>query len=150
MMIIEDWQFQALCHALEREDLAADPRYATLLMRIVNMVEIYGVLEGEIRKWPTAVLVERARAAGAPVTRANGVAEFLVDPQVVSNRTVFEADDPLAGRIRYLRNPVRAHKTPASLRRHAPRLGEHTDEVLRAAGYSDAAIAELRSTGVVA
>ncbi len=60
------------------------------------------------------------------------------------NRTVFESEDAAAGRIRYLRNPVRLSATPASLHRHPPRLGEHTDDVLNAAGYSEQGIAALR------
>jgi crotonobetainyl-CoA:carnitine CoA-transferase CaiB-like acyl-CoA transferase len=49
-----------------------------------------------------------------------------------------------------LRNPVRLQQTPPSLRRHPPRLGEHTDEVLRGAGYVADDIATLRARAVVA
>lgn len=149
IMVVEDWQFQALCRILEREDLIGDGRFSSLMMRIVNLAELYAVLETELRKWPTATLLERARQSATPLAPANGLPEFLANPQVAVNRTVFEAEDAAAGRIRYLRNPVRLPHTPPSLRRHPPRLGEHTDEILRSAGYNDEAIAELRTSGVV-
>jgi len=119
-------------------------------VRVGKLDELYAILETEIRKWPTAVLVERARAAGAPLTAANKLRDFLGDPQVAVNQTVFEADHPTAGRVRYLRNPVRSDGMQPSLRRHPPRLGEHTDEVLREFGYETADIGLLRSSGTVA
>jgi len=150
IMIVEDWQFQALCRMLGRADLIDDERFATLRVRVGKLDELYAILETEIRKWPTAVLVERARAAGAPLTAANTLRDFLGDPQVAVNQTVFEADHPTAGRVRYLRNPVRSDGMQPSLRRHPPRLGEHTDEVLREFGYETADIGLLRSSGTVA
>jgi len=150
IMVVEDGQFHGLCRVLDREDLIADPRYASLVMRFVNGQELFGLLDQELRKWPTATLLERARQFGAPVAPANDVQNFLADPQVQANQTVFEVDDAVAGRIRYLRNPVRLQQTPPSLRRHPPRLGEHTDEVLRGAGYGAADIAALRARAVVA
>jgi len=150
IMVVEDAQFHGLCRVIEREDLIADPRYASLLMRIVNGQELFATLAQEICKWRTATLLERGRQFGAPVAPANTVQDFLADPQVQSNQTVFEVDDAAAGRIRYLRNPVRMQHTPPALRRHPPRLGEHTDEVLRAAGYSADDIAALRTRAVIA
>ena len=150
IMIVEDWQFQALCRMVGRDELMQDARFSSLPARIVNLVDLYATLEAEIRKWPTAELVRRARASGTPLAPARGVQDFLIDPQVAANGTVFEAEDAAAGRIRYLRNPVRSAKSPPSLRRHPPRLGEHTDEVLRAIGYADDAIAALRATATIA
>ncbi len=150
LLVVEDAQFHSLCRVLNREELIADPRFASLLMRFANWRELFAVLEQELRKWPSATLIERARQFGAPLAPTNSVQEFLTDPQVAANRTVFEAEDAGAGWIRYLRNPVRLMHTPASLRRHPPRLGEHTDEVLRAAGYSTDAIAALRARAAVA
>ena len=148
IMLVEDAQFQALCRVLERDDLATDPRYANFIGRIMNYQELTPVIEGELCKRSTAELVERAHQFRAPLAPVNSVQEFLADPQVAWNRTVFEADHA-SGPLRYLRNPVRLPETPPALYRHPPTLGEHTDEVLRAAGYGDEEIATMRSSAVV-
>jgi crotonobetainyl-CoA:carnitine CoA-transferase CaiB-like acyl-CoA transferase len=149
MMIIEDHQFQGLCHAIEREDMLEDPRCANLITRIVHARELFALLAEELVKWPTAELLERGRRFGAPIAPANSIADFLADPQVQANRTVFEAEHPEAGRMRLLRNPVRFERTPASVRHLPPRLGEQTDALLREAGLGADEIARLRASGAV-
>ncbi len=150
LLVIEDAQFRGICQALRREDLIDDPRAKNLLTRVLHVKEIYAILEQEIAKWPTGELVARARAFGAPVAPANAPAEFLADPQVQHNRTVLEANDPEAGRLRLFRQPARFDRTPAELRSLPPRLGEQTDAVLREAGYSEDEITALRAAGAVA
>jgi crotonobetainyl-CoA:carnitine CoA-transferase CaiB-like acyl-CoA transferase len=149
MMIIEDHQFQAMCRALDREDLIDDPRCANLIQRVLNAEELFRITAEECRKWKTAELVERARRFGAPVATCNGLPEFLADPQVAANQTVFETADR-AGPIRMLRNPVRFEETPTDVRQTPPRLGEHSDEILREVGYTEEEIEALRSGGSVA
>lgn len=150
MMIIEDRQFHAICRVVGRADFIEDPRCKNVLTRMMNARELLAELAQEIRKWPTAELVARARAEGAPLAPANRIADFLADPQVAHNRTVFEVRDPEAGRLRLLRNPVRFERTPTDLRALPPRLGADTDAILKDAGYSDDEIAALRGSGAVA
>jgi len=150
LLVVEDAQFRGICQALDREDLIDDPRAKNVLTRVLHVKELYAILEQEIAKWPTAELVERARAFGAPLAPANGPAEFLADPQVRHNQTVFEVQDPEAGRLRLFRQPARFESTPAQVRALPPRLGEQTDAVLREAGYADDEIKALRAAGAVA
>ena len=149
MMIIEDHQFQGLCRAVGREDLMADPRFATLIDRLANLDAVLTLAEEELRKWPTAELVERARRFGAPLAPVNDVAAFLADPQVAANGVVIALEDAEAGSMRFLGNPARLPETPASFRRLPPRLGQHTDEVLGEAGFGAEEIAGLRGSGAV-
>ena len=149
MMIIEDHQFHAMCRALEREDMIEDPRCATLISRLMNATELFAMVEEEVAKWPTQVLVERARRFGAPVAPANSIPDMMADPQVQHSGIVFEAEHAEAGTMRYLRSPVRFAETPTSMRRHPPALGEHTEELLQEAGYSETEIASLRESGAV-
>ena len=146
---LEDSQFRALCKALEREDLLTDERFAEIGRRFRHARELYDTLEREFLRWPTEEIVERARLHGAPFGPVHDLDSFLSDPQVQHNGTVFEAAGPDGERMRYLQHPARYSRTPASLRRAPPGLGEHTDESLREAGYSQAEIAALRERGVV-
>ena len=84
-----------------------------------------------------------------PACRVNRLEEILAHPQIVANGLLAEHEDPVRGRIRTLGPPLKMSATPTAFVAPAPRLGEHTDEVLREAGLSPAEIAELRAARVV-
>jgi len=149
MIVLEDHQFEALCHVLERDDLLADERCNNILARILNAETLFAELGDELRQWKTADLVERARRFGAPLAPINDVAGFLADRHVRESGTVFEAEHAAAGRMRLIRHPARFGRSATPVRRLAPQLGEHTEEVLREAGFDDAGLAALRAAGAL-
>jgi len=148
-LVIQDAQYLGLCSAVGREDLANDERFRGIGERFANYEAMVEIFTAEIRNWPTAEFIKHARAAGAPFAPANSLEDFLADPQVAHSETVVATEDPRIGTTQYLRHPVRYTATPASLRRHAPRLGEHSDEILAEAGFTPAEIAELRASGAL-
>ena len=147
--VIEEKQYQNLCRCLGREDLVMDERFLNIANRMRNLKEMNDLLEPEFRKQPWRELLENLRRHQVPFGPVYDIADFIDDPQVKHNRTVFEAQEPAAGTMRYLRHPGVYEKTPATMRRHPPRLGEHTDEILGAAGFTQAQITQWREAGVI-
>jgi crotonobetainyl-CoA:carnitine CoA-transferase CaiB-like acyl-CoA transferase len=100
--------------------------------------------EATVEAW-----IERLNAAGVPCGRVMNLAEVFADPQVLAHEMVVEIEHPGHGPVRMTGFPVKLSATPAQLRRPAPALGEHTEEVLRALGYSAEQIASLRADGIL-
>ncbi|HEX2049385.1 MAG TPA: CaiB/BaiF CoA-transferase family protein [Actinomycetota bacterium] len=138
--------WDALCAALGRPDLAGDA-YATGARRDEVVAELDALFATRTRaQWMEAL--EGLDVCVAPV---NDVAEALDDAQVRARGMVVEGDARGAGRWLHVGNPIRLASAPRDLvRLPPPALGEHTDEVLRAAGVDDDRIARLRGAGVVA
>ena len=148
-IIIQDSQFEGFCRAIDREDLLERAEFKTIIDRIIHVEELFDLCEDELAKRSTEEFIERSRRFGAPFAPVQTIDEFLADPQVQHSGVHFQMEDPHGGRTRMLRHPVRYDESPASLRRHPPRIGEHTDELLEAAGLGAEEVARLRKEGVV-
>ena len=92
---------------------------------------------------------ERLKAADIPATPANTMEEAFADPQLQHRQMLFHIDHPSEGRIPQLGFPIKFSRTPADFRLVPPQLGEHNEETLRGAGYSDQEIAGLRERNVI-
>jgi crotonobetainyl-CoA:carnitine CoA-transferase CaiB-like acyl-CoA transferase len=149
-MPIEDKQYANLCKALGREDLASDERFVGLGERLKNIDEMIALIDAEFRDRPWREALAALHENDVPFAPVYDLASFMEDPQVKHNRTVFDAEDPRGGTTRFVRHPGIYEKTPATLRRHPPRYGEHTEEILAEAGYNEKEIAALRTTQAVA
>ena len=139
-------EFAAFCKAVGREDVPKDPRFATSRARTMHVKEMRAILESEVAKHPTTELLERMRALGAPVGRVHDRLGVIEDPQTRHNRTTVEVDHGELGRVRLPRGAARFGKAD-SLPGPAPRMGEHTVDVLKELGYDEARIARLLAEG---
>ena len=148
-LIIQDHQFAALCRVLGREDLIHDPRFEQMGTRLGNYIELVGILREDVARMSSAELVARAREEGATFGPVNDVEAFMEDPQVAHRQTVRVMEDERFGPVRYLAPPWGFSRTPASIDRHAPRLGEHTAEILGELGVSAEAIEALKERGAI-
>ena len=145
-----DSEWTGLCRALERPEWLRDERFKTPVDRIRN-ADVRLEMTAEVLKTKsTAEWLERLRANEVPCAPVLSREEVLRDAQVVANQLIVESAHPHAGPMRQPRPAARFERTPASLSRFAPLLGEHTDEVLAEAGVAASELSALRAHGVIA
>jgi crotonobetainyl-CoA:carnitine CoA-transferase CaiB-like acyl-CoA transferase len=138
-----DAQFTRLLDVL---DLPADPRFATNPLRLANREELIPILAERIRGRGRDELAAALEAADVPAGPVNRVSEALAAMESAHSGSWLQA----AGEMRLAPSPVRLEGASPPLRLRPPRLGEHTNELLEAAGLSPAEVEGLRSAGVVA
>jgi crotonobetainyl-CoA:carnitine CoA-transferase CaiB-like acyl-CoA transferase len=145
----DDTFFGRLADALDMPALKADPLYATQTARVANRARINAIIGGKLATEGTAHWVDVLNAAGVPCGPVHSVAEVFQDPQILAQDMVLQVEQPGHGLVRMLGFPMKLSDTPCQLRRPAPGLGEHSDEILAALGYSADERAALRSGGVI-
>ncbi len=123
-----DAQYRALCAAVGRPDLASDPRFAANPDRVKNRETLVGLLTEVFQARPRAEWTAALKEAGVPAGPVNTLGELFGDPGLVGRLRV-QVDHPTVGRYTSVGCPMSAAWPPNPL--PPPRLGEHTDEVLR-------------------
>ena len=141
--------WENLCAVLQRPDLLTDPRFRDNPARTQRAAELAAELETIFITRPTAEWLLVLESTGMPVGPVNDMAAAYADPQVLARDMVVEIEHPVAGRIRNIGVPVKLSETPGQIRRPAPTLGQHTDEVLAELDFTAEAIANLRATRAV-
>ena len=123
------------------------PEFATHDARSQNYKTAYAMVAAEMLKRSTAFWLEALEKGDIPVQRMNSLDDIVADPHLNAIGYLKTVEHPSEGRIRMLAPPSEWSETPPEYRRHAPRLGEHTREVLREAGLSDSQVENLLSSG---
>jgi crotonobetainyl-CoA:carnitine CoA-transferase CaiB-like acyl-CoA transferase len=143
-------QYERFCRVLGDDTLRTDAKFATNASRLAHYREFRARVEAALATATTAEWSARfaqgAIAAG-PVYEFDEVFE---DPQVKHLGLVVSVDQPGQGTVRMLGFPARASATPAAIRRPAPRVGEHTAEILTELGMTAADVERLAAAGAVA
>jgi formyl-CoA transferase len=139
-----DRQFARLCAELGRPELAQDPRYRTNADRVANRVSLRAALEELMAGVDGAEFAERLMRLGVPAGAALEVPDVLSHPHTRHRDMVAEM-----GRFRGTGTPIKFERTPGGPRSEPPGFGAQSREILREAGYSDAAIDTLVAEGVV-
>jgi len=139
-----------LCKALGLDELAHDPRFASWMLRNDNASALMPVLEERFHGKPRGHWLALLAEHDIPAAPVQPLTEFMAtDPAVRHHDLVREYDHPELGALRMLGQPIVFSDTPARDPGRPPMLGEHTDAILRELRYDDAAIADLRSRGVL-
>jgi crotonobetainyl-CoA:carnitine CoA-transferase CaiB-like acyl-CoA transferase len=143
-------QYDRFCKALGDPALATDPRFATTDARLTPYEAFRARVEQALASGTTAEWLERFERASIAAGPVYELDEVFADPQVEHLQLIAELEQPGYGMARMLTFPVRASATPASIRRPAPLLGEHTTEVLGEIGVSASEIERLANAGTIA
>jgi crotonobetainyl-CoA:carnitine CoA-transferase CaiB-like acyl-CoA transferase len=141
--------YKRLCALLGLPELAEDARFDTQPKRMNGYVELAALLQQATVSRTSAELLAALEQAGIPAGPILDVGEMLEDPQAQARAMVIDTDHPVFGPLRTIGNPVKLSETPWELRSLAPRLGEHTDQVLSDWGFSDGEVAALRQQGAL-
>ena len=145
-----DAQYARLCEIAGRADLARDPRFVRNADRVRHRDVLIPLLEDVVRSKPMAFWAEQLEAAGVPCGPINDIAHALADPQVAHRGMRIALPHALAGAVPLVASPIKMSATPPVYERPPPRLGEHTDQVLRELAHlDDDTLAELRRGGVI-
>ncbi len=148
VLIYNDKQWRSFFDLIGRPEMLAEPRFATPEARSRHVDEIYAFVAQEMGKRTTSEWLEALERADIPVQRMNSLEDILADPHLAATGYFAGVDHPSEGRLHAMRVPSEWSESPPAYRRHAPRLGEHSREVLREAGYTDAAIDALLAEGI--
>ncbi len=142
---VSDAEWQGMCKALEREDLIEDERFASPAGRVSNAQERKEITGAEISKWESEEILARFKAEGVPSAPLLDRMELLGNEQIIANQSVLKLNYKEFGEVRQARPAARFEKTPSKISRAAPKLGEHSREILLNLGYSEKKIASLIS-----
>jgi crotonobetainyl-CoA:carnitine CoA-transferase CaiB-like acyl-CoA transferase len=142
--------YERVCRMLDAPELIDDPRFRDNPSRMANRAALVAILGERFRAHTSAELLAQLDAAGVPAGPVFDIPEMLAFPQTRAREMIVELDHPQAGRTKAIGMPIKFDATPARVVRPAPRFGEHTREVCREAGFSDAEIDAMLASGAIA
>jgi crotonobetainyl-CoA:carnitine CoA-transferase CaiB-like acyl-CoA transferase len=144
-----DGQFASFCQAMNRPDLASDPRFTTNSSRVVNLAALMEILVQEIGQRSRAECIDALRLHGVPCGPINTIPEVLADPQIIHREMLRYLPHPTAGKVPQIVSPLRLKQNPLAFNDAPPLLGANTQAVLKEIGVTPEQYAALLARGVL-
>jgi crotonobetainyl-CoA:carnitine CoA-transferase CaiB-like acyl-CoA transferase len=141
--------FRRLCDVLGHAEWAAMTEFVDNASRVQHREALASRIESITSRQPRDHWLALFEAHDVPCGPINDYAQVFADPQILEREMVVETNHPTLGLLRTLGSPIKLSATPPDVRRRAPMLGEHTNEVLADAGLSQLEIDALRGSGAI-
>jgi crotonobetainyl-CoA:carnitine CoA-transferase CaiB-like acyl-CoA transferase len=141
--------WERFCRAIGAEELISDPDYANTKLRSANRDRLNAEIAAKLRAETSNTWIDRLNQAGVPCGQIYSIDQVFSDPQVQHLKPQATIDSPHAGKLTLLRQPMTLSRTPSHMERYPPAVGEHTQEVLREAGFAPDEIAELAREHII-
>ena len=143
-----DQLFANLMKVLSLQEHVGDPRFVSYSSRKAHEDALLVLVEPAVCARDSKEIEAALMAAGVPCACVNNYKEVFEDPQIIARGVVKDVEHPRLGAMRAVRNPILLDHDGPAIDRHAPMLGEHSEEILRQLGYSIEAIGEFIAAGV--
>lgn len=141
-----EWKVKTLGELLGIDNLSALMPDKETMMR--DRDKLHDILEAALVKQDTEHWITEFQKVGFWCARVNDYEAVAKDPQVLHNGIIKEIEHPVAGSYKAVGTPIDFSETPPTIRRPAPLLGQHNDEILRELGYSAEEIARFKEKGI--
>ncbi|MEZ5894488.1 MAG: CaiB/BaiF CoA-transferase family protein, partial [Parvularculaceae bacterium] len=145
-----DGQFARFCEVIGAPALAADERFKKNRGRVEHRAALIPMIAERLKQRPARDWLERLEAAGVPAGPVNTIDRVFADPQTIARGMTLMLERADEAPERYVPHPVKYSGTPVPTGEAPPKLGEHTDDVMRELlGLDDGAVKSLRAKGVI-
>jgi crotonobetainyl-CoA:carnitine CoA-transferase CaiB-like acyl-CoA transferase len=141
--------WQRLCATLGAEEWCADPRFATGAARSTNRDALTDLINERLAGTDSATWIARLNEAGVPCGPIYSIDQVFADPQVEALGIVQSIESAHHHPLRLVGQPMTLSRTPSEITRPPPEIGEHSDEILKEAGFAEDSIADFRARGII-
>jgi crotonobetainyl-CoA:carnitine CoA-transferase CaiB-like acyl-CoA transferase len=141
--------YKRFCESINAPELMTDEKFSTDKARRANRDLLNAEIEKRVGAYGSAELVEKLNKAGVPAGPIYKMDEMFADPQVKHLKMAHPVNSPKLGPIELIGQAINMSRTPFEMRTATPEQGEHTEAVLKEAGYDAAAIASFKQRGVI-
>jgi crotonobetainyl-CoA:carnitine CoA-transferase CaiB-like acyl-CoA transferase len=149
VMCLQQEHWDGLCRVLGQEELLSDSRFESEEEREKNEEALIGILSNAFQGKSSGEWIEVLTKANVPSALGQSSEEVIKDPHSDANNFFTEMQDPQFGLMRFLDVGPQLSHTPGIVRRPAPMLGQHTEEVMTELGYTKEQISELKEKRIV-